>query len=141
MPTIFSYILLTIITIFPVLSLGTMIFFTFILTPTIFKFLPQAHAGPFVRKLFPIYYIFNSILILVTVLSIASLQIFNAIFYANLFVFTLFIVCQFYLMPAINKNQDKKNKRQFKILHASSVAINFVQIFMLLVITYWLFDY
>ena len=140
MPTIIDYLLLTVITIFPVLSLGIMLFFSFVIAPTVHKFLPKAQSGPYIRRLFPIYYIINAALALGSLIAIASLGVFNSIFYANAIIFVLFAFCYFYLMPAINK-QKVKNNRAFKILHGSSVAINFVQIILLILITVVLLDF
>jgi hypothetical protein len=140
MPTIIDYLLLTVITIFPVLSLGIMLFFSFIIAPAVHKFLPTAQSGPYIRKLFPIYYIINAALALGSVIAIASLRVFNAIFYANVIIFVLFGFCYFYLMPTINK-QKIKNNHKFKVLHLSSVAINIIQILLLLSITVLLLDF
>jgi len=140
MPTIIDYLLLTVITIFPVLSLGIMLFFSFVIAPTVHKFLPTAQSGPYIRKLFPIYYIINAALSLGSLIAIASLGVFNAIFYANAIIFVLFGLCYFYLMPTINK-QKIKNSRKFKILHGSSVGINFIQIILLVSITVVLLDF
>jgi hypothetical protein len=140
MPTIVDYLLLTVITIFPVLSLGIMLFFSFVITPTVHKFLPKEQSGPYIRRLFPIYYIINAALALGSLIAIASLGVFNSIFYANAIIFVLFAFCYFYLMPAINK-QKAKNNRAFKILHGSSIAINFVQIILLILITVVLLDF
>jgi len=140
MPTIIDYLLLTVITIFPVLSLGMMLFFSFVIAPTVFKFLPNTQSGPYIRKLFPIYYIINAALSLGSLIAIISLGVFNAIFYANTIVLVLFVFCYFYLMPTINK-QKTKNNRKFKILHGSSVSINLVQIILLISITVVLLDF
>ena len=140
MPTIIDYLLLTVITIFPVLSLGIMLFFSFVIAPTVHKFLPTQQSGPYIRKLFPIYYIINASLALGSVIAIASLGVFNAIFYANVIILVLFALCYFYLMPAINK-QKTKNNSKFKILHGSSVAINLIQIILLISITVILLDF
>ena len=140
MPTIIDYLLLTVITIFPVLSLGIMLFFSFVIAPTVHKFLPTVQSGPYIRKLFPIYYIINAALALGSLIAIASLGVFNSIFYANTIVFVLFAFCYFYLMPTINK-QKAKNNRAFKILHGSSMAVNFIQIVMLILITVVLLDF
>jgi Domain of unknown function (DUF4149) len=140
MASITDYILLTIITIFPVISLGVMIFFSFIITPTIFRFLPAAQAGLYVRKLFPIYYIFNGSIVLISAIAISSLGVFNPIFYSNVIVLSLFIVNYFYLMPAINKAKGKNNKK-FKILHTASVASNSIQILLLVYIVILLLDF
>jgi hypothetical protein len=140
MASITDYILLTIITIFPVISLGVMIFFSFIITPTIFKFLPAAQAALYVRKLFPIYYIFNSSIVLISSIAIASLGVFNPIFYSNVVILALFILSYFYLMPQINKARRGNNKN-FQILHTGSVLINSIQILLLIYVTVLLLDF
>ena len=140
MPTFIDYLLLTIITIFPVLSLGVMLFFSFVIAPTVHKFLPKAESGPYIRKIFPIYYILNGFLALGSLLAIAYLGVFNVIFYANIVILVLFVFSYFYLMPAINKQKSKDNSK-FKILHGSSVAINFIQIILLISITFILLDF
>ena len=140
MPTIVDYLLLTVITIFPVLSLGIMLFFSFVIAPTVHKFLPAAQSGPYNRKLFPIYYIINAVLALGSLIAIASLGVFNIILYANTIILVLFALCYFYLMPTINKQKVKTN-RTFKILHGSSMAINFIQIILLILITVVLLDF
>jgi hypothetical protein len=140
MPTIIDYLLLTVITIFPVISLGIMLFFSFVIAPTVHKFLPTAQSGPYIRKLFPIYYILNAALALGSLIAIAYLGVFNAIFYANVIILVLFALCYFYLMPTINKQKTKDN-RKFKIMHGISVAINIVQIFLLISITIILLDF
>ena len=140
MPTFIDYLLLTIITIFPVLSLGVMLFFSFVIAPTVHKFLPKAESGPYIRKIFPIYYILNGFLALGSLLAIAYLGVFNAIFYANIIILVLFVFSYFYLMPAINKQKTKDNSK-FKIMHGSSVAINFIQIILLISITFILLDF
>ena len=140
MPTIIDYILLTVITIFPVLSLGIMLFFSFVIAPTVHRFLPKEQSGPYIRKLFPIYYIINAVLALGSLIAIASLGVFNIIFYANTIILVLFALCYFYLMPTINKQKVKTN-RTFKILHGSSIVINFIQIILLILITVVLLDF
>ena len=140
MPTFIDYILLTIITIFPVLSLGIMLFFSFVIAPTVHKFLPKTMSGSYIRKIFPIYYILNGLFALGSILAIAYLGVFNAIFYANVVILVFFIFSYFYLMPAINKQKIKDN-RKFKILHGSSMIINFIQIILLISITFILLDF
>ena len=140
MPTFIDYILLTIITILPVLSLGIMLFFSFVIAPTVHKFLPKTESGPYIRKIFPIYYILNGFLSLSSLLAIAYLGVFNAIFYANLVILVIFILSYFYLMPSINKIKFK-NSSKFKILHGGSVILNIIQIFLLITITFLLLDF
>jgi hypothetical protein len=117
-----------------------MLFFSFVIAPTVHKFLPKAQSGPYIRRLFPIYYIINAALTLGSLIAIASLGVFNAIFYANTIILVLFGICYFYLLPNINK-QKAKNNRKFKILHGSSVVINLIQIILLISITVILLDF
>jgi hypothetical protein len=140
MPTFIDYLLLTIITIFPVLSLGIILFFSFVIAPTVHKFLPKTESGPYIRKIFPIYYILNGFLSLGSFLAIAYLGVFNAIFYANGIILVLFIFSYFYLMPAINKKKTKDNSN-FKILHSVSVIFNLIQIITLMFIIVILLDF
>ena len=140
MPTFIDYILLAIITIFPVLSLGIMLFFSFVIAPTVHKFLPKTESGPYIRKIFPIYYILNGFFALGSILAIAYLGVFNAIFYANIIILVLFIFSYFYLMPSINKIKSKDTSK-FKILHSGSIIINLIQIILLLLITFLLLDF
>ena len=140
MPTFIDCLLLTIITIFPVLSLGIMLFFSFVIAPTIHKFLPKTESGPYIRKIFPIYYILNGFLALSSFLAIAYLGVFNAIFYFNIIILVLFVFSYFYLMPSINKVKSKESSK-FKLLHLSSVIINLIQIILLLSITFLLLDF
>jgi hypothetical protein len=117
-----------------------MLFFSFVIAPTVHKFLPTAQSGPYIRKLFPIYYIINAALAFGSLIAIASLGVFNAIFYANAIIFVLFVLCYFYLMQTINKQKTKSNNK-FKILHGTSVAINLIQIILLILITVVLLDF
>jgi hypothetical protein len=117
-----------------------MLFFSFVIAPTVHKFLPTAQSGPYIRRLFPIYYIINAALALGSLIAIASLGVFNIIFYANTIILILFALCYFYLMPTINIQKVKTN-RTFKILHGSSVTINFIQIILLILITIILLDF
>jgi hypothetical protein len=117
-----------------------MLFFSFVIAPTVHKFLPKEQSGPYIRRLFPIYYIINAALALGSLIAIASLGVFNSIFYANTIILVLFALCYFYLMPAINKQKVKTN-RAFKILHGCSMAVNFIQIVLLILITVVLLDF
>ena len=113
---------------FIAITLGTMIFFSFIVAPVIFKVLDAVNAGKFVRKIFPFYYMINLIILsLVVILLIYNSQI-NTDFYLVLFLALLFAFLLFILMPMINKFKDSKKEKQFKYSHTLSVIINFIQI-------------
>jgi hypothetical protein len=117
-----------------------MLFFSFVIAPTVHKFLPKTKSGPYIRKIFPIYYILNGFLSLGSLLAIAYLGVFNAIFYANGIILVLFLFSYFYLIPSINKIK-LKNDSKFKILHSGSVILNIIQILLLIIITFLLLDF
>ena len=109
------------------ISLGTMIFFSFIVAPIIFKVLDAVNAGKFVRKIFPFYYMINFIILsLVVIIFIYNSQI-NTDFYLVLFLALLFAFLLFILMPMINKFKDNNEDKKFDFSHKLSVILNFVQ--------------
>ena len=109
------------------ISLGTMIFFSFIVAPIIFKVLDAVNAGKFVRKIFPYYYMVNFIILsLAVILLIYNSQI-NIDFYLVLFLALLFAFLLFILMPMINKFRDNNEDKKFDFSHKFSVILNFVQ--------------
>lgn len=110
------------------ISLGVMLFFSFVIAPVIFKVLDTNNAGKFVRKIFPHYYLINLIILSVVVLLLLYISSVNLDFYITLVVAVLFAFSLFVLMPLINKFKDNKEERKFKYSHALSVIINFIQI-------------
>ena len=109
------------------ISLGAMIFFSFIVAPVIFKVLDAINAGKFVRKIFPFYYMINLIILsLVVILFIYNSQI-NIDFYLVLILALLFAFLLFILMPMINKFKDNHEDKKFDFSHKLSVVLNFVQ--------------
>ena len=109
------------------ISLGMMIFFSFVLAPMIFKILDAENAGKFVRKIFPYYYFVNLIFLSVAVILFYLISSLSAEFYITLILALSFIFAQFILMPLINKLKDNHQETKFKYAHGFSVVINFVQ--------------
>ena len=110
------------------ISLGAMLFFSFVIAPVIFKVLDANNAGKFVRKIFPYYYLINLIILSIAVLLLFYISSINLDFYITLVITILFAVSLFVLMPLINKLKDNKEDRKFKYSHTLSVVINFIQI-------------
>ena len=110
------------------ISLGAMLFFSFVIAPVIFKVLDANNAGKFVRKIFPYYYLINFIVLSIAVLLLFYITSINLDFYITLVITILFAVSLFVLMPLINKLKDNKEDRKFKYSHTLSVVINFIQI-------------
>ena len=114
--------------------LGIMLFFSFVVAPSTFRFLNEEYARKFIRGIFPLYYLLNLSISLIVVLLIAYINVFSLKFYLMLFICILFFFSNFFLMPLINKFKDKSDERNFKISHFISVVINLVQMIFLLII-------
>ena len=109
------------------ISLGMMIFFSFVLAPMIFKILDAENAGKFVRKIFPYYYFVNLIFLTIATIIFIFMSSIGIDFYITLTLVLSFIFAQFLLMPLINKLKDNNQEKKFKYAHGLSVIINFVQ--------------
>ena len=109
------------------ISLGMMIFFSFVLAPMIFKILDAENAGKFVRKIFPYYYFVNLIFLSIAVILFIIISSLGLSFYITLFLAISFVFAQFILMPIINKFKDNNEEKKFKYAHGTSVLINFIQ--------------
>ena len=118
--------------ILPSIILGIMLFFSFAVAPIIFKVLKENDARKFVRTIFPYYYSINLILVSLVCIFLFYKDFINFDFYLLLSVAILFAISLFLLMPMINNARDQKKENKFKYLHAASVIINFLQIFILL---------
>ena len=109
------------------ISLGMMIFFSFVLAPMIFKILDAENASKFVRKIFPYYYFVNLIFLTIATIIFFFTSSLGIDFYITLNLVLSFIFAQFLLMPLINKLKDNNQEKKFKYAHGLSVLINFVQ--------------
>ena len=109
------------------ITLGMMIFFSFVLAPMIFKILDPDNAGKFVRKIFPYYYFVNLIFLSIAAILFFLVSSLNKDLYIILLLVMSFIFAQFILMPLINKLKDNNQEKKFKYAHGLSVLINFLQ--------------
>lgn len=113
------------------LLLGGMVFFSFVFSPLVFVKLPAPTAGPFIRQVFPWYFLVVAVLfVLAALLTLAApglaalMALMGALGFAN----------RQALMPRINALRDRHlagdaiAKRGFDRLHYASVAINALQI-------------
>ncbi len=116
--------------------LGIMLFFSFVVAPVGFKSLNEKSYRNFIRKIFPYYYSINLIILSLVSIAIYISHGMNLTLYLILFCCVLFALSLFILMPLINKFKDKKNKRMFNFTHMATVVINFIQIFLLIVVIF-----
>ena len=114
--------------------LGIMLFFSFVVAPITFTVLDEENSRKFIRKIFPYYYTINLVLLLLASIPIYIYHGMNFSLSLILICAALFFVSLFILMPMINKFRDKNKTRKFKITHTVSVIINFIQIFLLVVV-------
>ena len=114
--------------------LGTMVFFSFVVAPVTFTTLNEENARKFIRKIFPYYYLFNLTISILTILFFIVIKTFSIEFYLISLIAILFVISNFVLMPLINKFRDKNLDKKFKYSHFISVAINFVQMILLVLI-------
>ena len=64
--------------------LGVMLFFSFVVAPSTFRFLNEEYARKFIRGIFPLYYLLNLSISLIVVLLIAYLSDFSPVSYTHL---------------------------------------------------------
>lgn len=107
--------------------IGSIIFFSAIIAPTVFKVLDEKSAGLFLRAFFPKYYIFGLIigglsLMLIFLLNIAL----NTMLLALLLVMMALTVTSKLMIPVINAARDmgEEGVSRFKKLHTMSVMLN-----------------
>ena len=108
-------------------SLGIMLFFSFVVAPVVFKVFNAGNAKKFIRKIFPYYYLVNLLFLFIVLMLFFYISSFQVDFYIALIITILFSFSLFILMPLINKLKDKKKLIKFKYFHGLSVVINFVQ--------------
>ena len=119
--------------------LGAMLFFPSVVAPVVFTSLPEAHAGAFLRSMFPRYYAF------MIALSLISTSLFLVADGGS--AYRAAIVCLFvsvstlwvrqWLLPRINAARDAQLSgdteagRRFDRDHKLSVGINLLQLVLL----------
>lgn len=111
---------------------GIMFFFTVAVAPFIFKVLPAEWAGRYVRSFFPRYYAF---LFITSLIPVAILQ-WQWAGQVSALVAALFLFNWLVLTPAVNRATDSGNRKHFMVLHLLSIAINFVQLGLLVWVLY-----
>ena len=124
--------------------MGSMIFFTTVVSPTTFQTLKNKDSSNFLRSIFPKLFLFGFIISILSLLI--SLFINNLIITILLTFVTLsFLYNRNFLTPLINKFRDmeltgdKVAKKRFKLMHFLSVflfIVNFLLLSCILIINY-----
>ncbi|MBG6077337.1 DUF4149 domain-containing protein [Polaromonas sp. CG_9.11] len=105
-------------------NVGIMLFFTVAVAPTIFVVLPQEWASAYVRSFFPKYYLFLG-LSTAGAAALAGVALVQASLVA---VALVFFLSRFWLTPLVNRARDNQQVQLFKQLHTLSVALNMLQL-------------
>mgnify|MGYP001201857083 CR=1 FL=1 len=122
---------LSLISILISIWVGSIIFFSAIVAPTVFKSLDEKNAGVFLRAFFPKYYNFG---ILLGVASLALMYLSGIIPVLNYSLFAInglmlaFTIIGKMMIPLINNARDlgESGEKKFKILHLISVILNVI---------------
>ena len=106
------------------ISTGIIIFQSVIVAPLVFSQLKDGSAGPFLRALFPRFFLALTLLAaLIVVNSIVVQQPASAVLSATA---VLAGVIAYLLIPATNRARDQGRSRAFKKLHLASVLLMLV---------------
>ena len=124
--------------------MGSMIFFTTVVSPTTFQTLNNKDSSNFLRSIFPKLFLFGFIISIFSLLiSLFNDNLINTILLT--FVTLSFLYNRNFLTPLINKYRDldltgdKVAKKKFKLMHFLSVflfIVNFLLLSCILIINY-----
>ena len=102
---------------------GTIIFFSAVVAPTVFKSLDEREAGVFLRAFFPKYYIFGIVLGVVSIIYLLFSPVHSHLLY-SIIAMTVLTILGRMSIPIINKARDTNNEQAFKRYHLISVIMN-----------------
>ena len=126
---------------FTVALLSIMIFYSFGIAINVHRTLDKENAGKLLRKLFPIYFLWGLFIsILAEIIFLLNAKQEQAFIMAIIFIGYLY--SRQILVPKINKSRDlanegdEKSKKDFNSLHFQSVAINLIQMLLLIIILF-----
>ena len=103
------------------LVVGVILFQTAIIAPTVFRGLGPDQAGPFLRKVFPKFFV---VLVVIGIAGAISALASDAIYQLGICLVTLtFGLLAYLLIPMTNKSRDEGNEKLFKKLHNASVSM------------------
>ena len=115
---------------------GSIIFFSAIIAPTVFKALDEKNAGIFLRAFFPKYYIFGIILGFIAL--ILGIKAMSLILVSMIVAMILLSIISRLMIPVINAARDMgvEGESRFKKLHTLSVFLNILTLIIGLIFIY-----
>jgi len=106
---------------------GGMLSFMALFTPLIFRKLPEATAGAFIRDVFPVYFRVCGIVSLLAALPLVPAQAYMTEIAVLPIVAAGFVFASKVLRPAIDRARENQNDAGFRRLHRTSVLIHLIQ--------------
>ena len=115
---------------------GSIIFFSAIIAPTVFKALDEKNAGIFLRAFFPKYYIFGIILGFIAL--ILGIKAMSLMLVSMVVAMILLSIISRLMIPVINAARDMgvEGESRFKKLHTLSVFLNILTLIIGLIFIY-----
>ena len=115
---------------------GSIIFFSAIIAPTVFKALDEKNAGIFLRAFFPKYYIFGIILGFIAL--ILGIKAMSLILVSMVIAMILLSIISRLMNPVIKAARDMGvvGESRFKKLHTLSVFLNILTLIIGLIFIY-----
>ena len=103
------------------LVVGVILFQTAVIAPTVFRSLGPDQAGPFLRKVFPKFFV---VLVVMGIAGAISALASDASYQLWICLVTLTLgLLAYLLIPMTNKSRDDGNEKLFKKLHNASVLM------------------
>ena len=116
-----------------------MIFFSAVVSPSVFASLNSKGSSKFLRTIFPRMFLFGFVIsLLAFILTILSNDLFNSI--VLVIIGLSFLLNRNYLTPLINKFRDQelegnsKAAKNFKMMHLLSVLLFMINFFLLILV-------
>ena len=116
-----------------------MIFFSAVVSPSVFASLNSDGSSKFLRTIFPRMFLFGFLISLIGILlTLVSSSFYNSVILA--IIALLFIINRNYLTPIINNFRDKELEgdtvaaKKFKTMHLLSVLLFIINFFLLILI-------
>lgn len=108
-------------------SFGGMIFFMAVFAPGVFRFLPRETAAPFMRSLFPVYFLAMAIAAALPALVLLTIPSYRPEALTLAAVSAVFFAQRYALLPVLNRSREAGQDRCADALHRISVILHLAQ--------------
>ena len=114
--------------------LGSLLFFTIIIAPTVFSTLDAKNSRKIIRNIFPKLYTWSIIFSFISFILVFSIFNINLWSGFSFLILILYIISRQILMPKINSLSDRNEQKRFAQYHSLSVTIFVIQVILLLTV-------